>query len=396
MSELRVFLNGIEHCDWMLLADGQDGPVSGKVSRIVDLPPADRVIGIVPAANMRTLALQLPPTPRDKRLAVVRFALEDQFAGDIDAQHIVIARDGDRHVVVHAIDRGWLLGIIGALKRKGLHPLAIHAESDLAPHRDGVHTWIWHEDGGFLIDASGRVSILDRGAGALPAGLLLALRSPGAEPLPVVVLGPESLAPNLDGWQRATGAAFELEREWSWCDANATALRSASNLLTPDLETGPVALRARPAGWLRRAAWWAGAALLLHAGASVADWAVLKWRVAQVERETRELIQAALPQLGSGDLYAGWRRAFAASRHRQGRAAPDDALPLLADSALGLTDLPAGALRVISYEAGQLTLDFAKPAAPAIATAAPAWSTRGLAVLQADAAGGVRVRLTRQ
>ena len=396
MSELRVFLNGIEHCDWTLAVDGQAEPVSGNASRIVDLPPADRVIGIVPAANMRTLALQLPPTSREKRLAVVRFALEDQLAGDIEGQHVVIARERDRDVVVHAIDRGWLLGVIGALEEKGLRPSVLHAESDLAPHHDGAHTWIWHEDGGFLLDARGRISILDRSAGALPSGLLLALRNAGAEPVPVVVHGPESLAPDVDGWRRATGAPFELEAEWSWRDANATALRGAANLLTPDLETGPVAARARPPSWLRRAAWWVGAALLLHAGASVADWAVLKWRVAQVERETRELIQAAVPQLAGGDVDTGWRRAFAAGRHRQGRAAPDDALPLLADTAAGLTDLPAGALRVINYEAGQLTLDFAKPAAPAIAIATPAWSTRGLTVLQADAAGGVRVRLTRQ
>ena len=395
MSELRVFIHDIDNCDWLLSVDAQSGPVSGNATRIVDLPPAERAVVIVPAAIMRTLALQVPPTPRDKRLAVVRFALEDQLAGDIDAQHVVIAREQGPNVIVHAIDRGWLLAAVGALRGKGLRLSAIFAESDLAPQRDGARTWIWHEDGGFLIDASGRVSILDRGDDALPSGLLLALRNAAGDPTPVVVRGPASLEASLEGWRRATGAVFELGPQWSWRDVNATTLHGAANLLTPDLETRPITAGSRRPGWLRRAAWWAGAALVLHAGASLADWAVLKWRIAQVERETRELIRAAAPQLES-NAHDGWRRVFASARHRQGRAAPDDALPMLADAALGLTDVPGGALRVINYEAGQLTLDFVKPAAPAIASAASAWSARGLSVLQADAAGGVRVRLTRQ
>jgi general secretion pathway protein L len=396
MGELIVFLAAEDACDWMLVTTNPSGPASGNATRVVDLPLADRVIAIVPAAAMRTLALQLPPTPADKRQSVVRFALEEQLAGDIDAQHVVVAAERERDVVVHAIDRGWLSRIVRALAAKDLRPSGIFAESDLAPHRPGTRTWIWHEDGGFLIDPSGRVSILDRGADALPSGLLLALRNAAAGEAPVVIHGPASLADSIDGWTRATGVAFELAPEWSWRNVDRAQLQRAPNLLTPELESGAVAPpRVRRVDWLARAAGWAAAALLLHTGASVADWAVLKWRAGQLERETTALIQAAAPAL-TGDLDAGWRRTFAAARHRQGRAAPDDALPLIAEAALGLTALPAGALRVINYEGGQLTLDFASPAAPAIATALPAWNAHGLAVLQADAAGGVRVRLTRQ
>jgi hypothetical protein len=63
---------------------------------------------------------------------------------------------------------------------------------------------------------------------------------------------------------------------------------------------------------------------------------------------------------------AGW---LAAATPPPGRAAPDDALPMLADSAAALADVPAGALRVINYEPGQLTLDFEKSAGAAVASA---------------------------
>jgi hypothetical protein len=107
--------------------------------------------------------------------------------------------------------------------------------------------------------------------------------------------------------------------------------------------------------YLRRAIWWIVAAMLLHAGASAAEWAMLKWRTARLESEMQQSIQAAAPGITS-DFDATWRRTFAASRHRQGRAAPDDALPLLADVAPALSEMPAGALRVINFEGGQSTL----------------------------------------
>ncbi|MEP7083526.1 MAG: hypothetical protein ABI854_02225, partial [Betaproteobacteria bacterium] len=87
---------------------------------------------------------------------------------------------------------------------------------------------------------------------------------------------------------------------------------------------------------------------------------------------------------------------YAGARHRAGKAAPDDALPLLAEAAAGLPDLPPAALRVISFEAGQLTLDFDHSATGPIAVALPGWRNRGLAVLQAESPGGVRVRFAWQ
>jgi hypothetical protein len=143
---------------------------------------------------------------------------------------------------------------------------------------------------------------------------------------------------------------------------------------------------------MRLASLWLLAALLLHAGASAAEWALLQWRVAKVGREVRQVIRSAAPDL-AGEPEVAWRKYYAAARHRQGRTAPDDALPLLAEAAAALPDLPAGALRVINFETGQLTLDFDRSAAGSIAGALPVWRDRGLTVLQAESPGGMRLRL---
>ncbi|MEP7083571.1 MAG: type II secretion system protein GspL, partial [Betaproteobacteria bacterium] len=370
MTVLCIFLSGDGVCNWRLQPspnDAQRLPAAGESGERTpygELPRAARVEAIVPAARMRTLNVMVPPTPAPKLAAVVRFALEDQLAGDVDAQHIVIAAQREREAIVHIIDRRWLTDTLAQLARAGMRPARIAAESDLAPRAPlALATWIWRDDGGFLLEPSGRVSVLDQSDDALPSGLLLVLRAGGAReradvPPRIVVRGPDQLSARGGAWSRAAGIDFVLEPEWSWLDSPPATVAAAPNLLTPDLEPGQLALRAasRPR-LLRVVAGWLVAALVLHAGASAADWAMLTWRSAQVERETLQLIRDGAPAL-TGDPYPAWRKHYAGARHRAGKAAPDDALPLLAEAAAGLSNLPPAALRVISFEAGQLTLDF--------------------------------------
>jgi type II secretion system protein L len=395
MKQLLVLLAGEDRGSACVRDDGR---TSGSPfdAGYAELPFADEIIAIVPAARMRTLAVALPPTPPEKRLAVVRYALEDQLAADIDAQHLVIAGIRDSRAVVHAIDRAWLVAIVTTLRGAGRMPRRILAESDLVPAADaGTLTWVWRDDGGFLIAPDGRVGILDRSDETLPSGLLLALRTDESKAPRVVVRGPAALAPEVAAWSVATGATFVLEPVWSWQDAERDLLERAPTLLTPDLESG-IRASAPPPGsrWFRRAAGWGAAALALHVGATIADWAAVRFASDRVGREMRQAIDAAVPE-AQGDP-AAWRRAFAAARHARGRPAPDDLLPVLADTAVALGELPPGAVRVINYEAGQLTHDFDKAVTPVLARAFPEWSARGIAALQAETPGALRARLTRE
>ena len=112
MSVLRIFLAGDGACDWSLQDDQDDGgrpaAADGENTPYAELPRAARCVAIVPAARMRTLSVSVPPTPPAKLSSVVRFALEDQLAGDVESQHVVIAAQRERDVIVHVLDRRWL------------------------------------------------------------------------------------------------------------------------------------------------------------------------------------------------------------------------------------------------------------------------------------------------
>src|SRR5690349_8196614 len=97
---------------------------------------AEPVIAIVPASRMRTLAVVLPPAPPEKLPRLVRFALEEQLAGDVEAQHVVVAGTRGAKTVVHALERAWLAERAARLEQHGARPLKIVAESDLVPPAD--------------------------------------------------------------------------------------------------------------------------------------------------------------------------------------------------------------------------------------------------------------------
>ena len=98
----------------------------------------------------------------------------------------------------------------------------------------------------------------------------------------------------------------------------------------------------------------------------------------------------------TGDISNGWRARYADFRHRLGKTAPNDALQMLADAASGLREISPGAVRLMSFEAGQLTIDFERSATALVPVAVPRWTAAGLSVLQAESPAGIRVRLSRE
>ena len=182
---------------------------------------------------------------------------------------------------------------------------------------------------------------------------------------------------------------------WRWTDAAASDVASAPDWRAP-LPAAPARERAVRAAWFRPALVIAALALALHVGATLVQWATLHWSAWRVERETIALAQSA----GVADVssvsaaLAGLVRHHADVRHRAGLAAPGDALPLLAQAAPALATLPAAALRSATYGDRAWTLELGKVDEAALARVDRSLGERGLGVMQAPTAAGLRMRIT--
>jgi general secretion pathway protein L len=132
---------------------------------------------------------------------------------------------------------------------------------------------------------------------------------------------------------------------------------------------------------LRPAAWIAGAALAIHGVALVADWMQLGAEQRAVRAQMEARFRRAFPDaVAVADPALQMRRQLAAQRQRAGLADAGDFAPMIEKVAGALKDLPAGALRTVSYESGRLSLELAPTDAPALERLAARLVRSGLSV----------------
>jgi general secretion pathway protein L len=394
MTVLRVVLTAAPspaRDDPWALYDAQERRAQSGRGAPATWPAADRREAVLAAISVRLAAVTLPPMPPDRVAAAAAFALEDQLAGPAHEAHLVASprrRDGTVDVAV--------------TQRALIPPLAreftrIVAEPALAPI-PAADTWRWYPsagEGGFVRRPDGSAFAVSMPAanGPVPAELALALRA-GAAP-PRVDVAFACTDAQIAEWSRQCGTPFTRGAAWRW-DADGAAFAAAPDLLQGDFARVP---RAAPQSVLRGFRWAAGlaaAALLLHVGATIAQWASLRFEQWQAERAT----VATARDAGAGDhpdaeaAALALSRSFADARHRAGLAAPADALPLLARAAPTLAALPAGALKSATYTSGTWTFELAKLDADAQTALDRGLAAAGVASLQATTNAGTRVRAT--
>ena len=395
MTTLRVLLRDAPRADraeaWALVDD------AGAVVREgVDPPPSWPAApvreAVVAVERARLVVLALPPLPPARLPQAVAYALEDQLAGGDDPPRVARGpQHADGRVLAAVASRT----LIDALLRDPQWTRIV-PEAALAPSTDG---WAWYASGaggGFVRTPAGSFTATPS-TDALPAELAVALaQARRAGSLPPAVRVAFDCDPNaLAVLARDTGVAFTRAAPWRWTEARA----SAASL--PDWRADAANATREPRTSLRR---WrlpvalAAAALVLHVGATLIDWAALRvdaWR-------TERAIIALAAQAGVADTsstsaaVAGLVRRQADARHRAGLPAPGDAVPLLGQAAPALAGLPRGALKSATYSDGAWTLELAKVDGAALASVDRALAARGIAALQAPTATGVRMRLVAQ
>ena len=363
-----------------------------------DAWPADPVIeAVLAAAQVRMVALDLPPLPATRRRAAAQFALEDQVASAAAESAIAVAPAREGGPVLAAVVADALIRAIAAYPRRFAR---IIPEPALAPHGDG---WTWCRsaaDDGFIRRRDGSSFAIGGpdAAGDIPAELAAALaqaaRGGGAPDVVHAALPAD--AAQLAKWSQATGIRFAAAPQWHWEHATPAAFASAPDFLARDAEPGTSTEGSRIARRFRPAVVLAALALLIHFGALLAQWAWLRIEDWQLSRTL--LAQAAAAQLPDAATPAAAAAAIARRnvelRHRASQDAPADALPLLARAAPPIAELPEGALKSATFAGSAWTLELAKLDPVAVSNLTRALAANGIDALAAPTAAGLRMRLT--
>ena len=363
MSVLRIYgslRNAPERCQWALVAANRD-PVLGE-GRLAQLPRrAESVQLIVPAEEVLITRTRLPATARRRASMVLAYAVEEKSAGDPDANQVSwLGSVGDADVLAVA-DRQGLKRWHEALDAVGIRNYELHCETLMLPWAAGEWSLAWNGRDGFVRTGRFEGTTTDCGDPKSPPLSLRMMvedaKSRGAAPSSIAVYAnisaDRSDAPlDIEAWQRALGVALRWAGTWDW------------RMAPP--EAG-VSLAQESAGWrlprgtfarLRPLAWIAGTALVIHALALVVDWTRLASEQRGLRQQMESRFRAAFPEaVAVADPALQMRRKLVEARHAAGLADATDFLPMITQVAAALKAVPAGTLRVLSYEAGRMTLE---------------------------------------
>lgn len=363
MNLLRIYCSLREppqKCCWALSNDGLK-PVVGE-GRLDELPQrAERVQLVISAAEVLITRASLPPAARRRTGSVLAFAVEEETMGEPDANQVswlgsVEDAAGDADVLA-VVDRAGLARWREALVAADIRNYEVHCETLLLPWAAGEWNLAWDGREGFVRSGEFEGATTDCGdRESPPLSLRLMLDAatarnsrPGSIALHVTT--PDA-APDIDAWQRGLGIAVRVAGPWNW----RTALPDAGIPLVQERQrwrglTG-VAVRLRPALWI------AVAALAIHTVLLVADWTLLTGEQRSLRRQMESRFRAAVPDaVAVVDPALQMRRKVAEARHAAGLPDSGDFLPMIEKVAVGVKELPAGSVRVASYEGGRLTLE---------------------------------------
>jgi general secretion pathway protein L len=366
-------------CQWALVNDGHE-PVSGE-GPLAALPRrAERVQLLVPAAQLRFTRVQLPPAARRRTGSVLAYAVEDETLGEPDAGQVSwLGSAGDADVLA-VVDKAGLTRWRNALEAAGIRAPEVHCETLLLPWAAGEWSLAWDGREGFVRSGELEGATTDCGdRTSPPLSLRLMLeeaQARGAMPQSIAVYatGPDA-APDAEAWQRELGVAVRQAGNWDWRTAPADAgVSLAQERRRWRVAPGTLA-RLRPVAWI------VAAALAVHALALVADWTVLARQQQALRHALVARFRATFPDaVAVVDPVLQMRRKLAEARHAAGQPDTGDFLPMIETVAAAARTLPAGGLRIVSYESGRMTLELAGVDAAAVGRIVTQLRQAGLSV----------------
>lgn len=385
MSLLRIYasLSGqVQHCQSALLSDGRE-PVRAE-GNLADLPKRSRRVArvqlVIPAAQVLLTRARIPRGARRGSSSVLAFAVEDRTAGDPDASQVSWLGSVCDVDALAVADKQGLSRWHEALAAVGIRVDEVHCETLMLPIQAGEWSMAWNGSEGFVRCGSFEGAATDCGErDTPPLSLRLMLeeaRAGGTEPTAIALYttAPDA-APDIGAWQRELGTALRDAGTWDWRTAPADAGVGLVQQVRRWHMLSGVAARLRPAAWML------GAALSLHAVALATAWTLLASEQSALRQQMEAQFRAAFPEaIAVADPALQMRRKLAEARHGAGQTDGGDFLPLVVQVAAAAKELPSAALRVVSYESAQMTVEIAGNDAAAVQRIESRLSQAGLAV----------------
>jgi general secretion pathway protein L len=356
---LRVFLPNVDAAEaatrfaWMLF-DARRNVLRQDATPLADAPRAEEVEAVLPAARVLFARLRLPRVSERTIRELLPYAVEDRLLADPSRIHAVAGRtqaSGETPVAV--VDRDWLLGMLGTLRRAGLEPKRAWCESALLAGGKADWNVVWGPAQGILVDDEGVSVAFDRsGKADLPLAVRIALdeaAARGERPAEVRV-HPEAgeALPDLARWSSETGVPFSSGTAWESL-RGAEPWAGSIDLLSGDLRSSRGRLSAAR---IPAAAWALLAAIgLLQLGFVAADAWRLKREHSRIEARREAVFRAAFPEARVVvDPALQMSRNVSALRSSRGLASDDDFLAQLTRAARERH----GPVRSIEYAQGRL------------------------------------------
>jgi general secretion pathway protein L len=360
MSLLRICCSLREppqQCHWALIS-GDREPLVGA-GPLAQLPQrAERVQLVLPAAEVLITRARLPQSAKRNAGSVLAFAVEDETLGDPDTNQVSWLGSVDGADVLAVVDRSGLRQWHDALEAAGIRGYEVHCETLMLPWMTGEWSLAWNGHEGFVRTGELEGTTTDSAdSGIPPLSLRMMLdeaKSRGEAPASIAVYTAASDSPlEIEAWQRALGVALRLVGPWDWRTAPPEAgISLLQERARWRMAPGALA-RLRPAAWI------VGVALAIHALALVADWARLAGEQRGLRQQMVSRFRAAFPEaVAVADPVLQMRRKLADARHAVSQPDDGDFLPMIVKVGGALKGVPAGKLRILSYESGRVTLEF--------------------------------------
>ena len=361
MSVLRIYgslTDPPQRCQWALVNSGRE-PVTGE-GKLAELPRrADRIQLVVPAAQVLITRAHVPQAARRQAGSALAFAVEEQTAPEPNANQVSWLGAVGEDDVLAVVDKPGLKRWRDALAAVGVRGYEVHCETLLLPWATDEWSLAWNGSEGFVRTGEFEGSATDCGDHTSPPlSLRLMLEEAlstraGLSSIAIYPASPEA-APDIAAWQGQLDIAVRIADTRDWRTAPTDAGISLAQERERWRGLSGVATRLRPAAWIL------GAVLVLHAAALIVDWRTLENEQRSLRQQMEARFRASFPEtVAVVDPVLQMRRQLAEARHDAGQTDSGDFLPMIGNVTAALKELPADAVRVVSYERGRMTLELA-------------------------------------